>query len=105
MTGEQERIVRRVREELERLYGNRFIGLIFYGSRVRGDARPDSDYDFLAVLEPVGRRWNELMRLSDLGFDLMQELGVYVSLRPVALGDLASETLFMENVRREGLRV
>ena len=45
------------------------------------------------------------MRLSDLGFDLMQELGVYVSLRPVALGDLASETLFMENVRREGLRV
>jgi predicted nucleotidyltransferase len=53
MTAEEETIVRRVRLELEKLYGNRLRKVILYGSRARGDAHEESDYDFLAVLDSL----------------------------------------------------
>jgi uncharacterized protein len=105
MTPEERRVLARVRAELERTYGDRLRRVILYGSRARGDARPDSDYDVLAVIEPPGRRWDELMRLADLGADLIPELGAVVSIRPASLADLDRPTLLMENVRREGVAV
>jgi predicted nucleotidyltransferase len=39
--------------------------IILFGSRARGDARPDSDFDFLIVqpAQPGGSRWQELQCL------------------------------------------
>ena len=41
MTAEEETIVRRVRLELEKLYGDRLRKVILYGSRARGDAHEE----------------------------------------------------------------
>jgi uncharacterized protein len=68
MTAEEETIVRRVRLELEKLYGNRLRKVILYGSRARGDAHEESDYDFLAVLDSLGDRPTEVAQLDDRGF-------------------------------------
>ncbi|MBI4906368.1 MAG: nucleotidyltransferase domain-containing protein [Acidobacteria bacterium] len=38
-----------LRRGLSDLYGDRLVQLILFGSRARGDARPDSDYDILLV--------------------------------------------------------
>jgi len=49
-----------LRRRFERLYGDRLVHLILYGSQARGDARPWSDIDLLVVLKgPVddGQEW------------------------------------------------
>jgi uncharacterized protein len=43
-------ILRRLRIELEQLYGPRLERIILFGSRARGDARLDSDWDVAVVL-------------------------------------------------------
>lgn len=40
--------------------------VILFGSRASGDARPDSDYDFLVVEPLVDDRFAEMVRLSAL---------------------------------------
>lgn len=38
-------VLTRFRQALDEIYGNRLDRVVLFGSRARGDARPDSDYD------------------------------------------------------------
>jgi uncharacterized protein len=40
------------------------VRIVLFGSRARGDAGPDSDYDFLVVERDPGNRHDEMVRLS-----------------------------------------
>ncbi|HNQ21774.1 MAG TPA: nucleotidyltransferase domain-containing protein [Phycisphaerae bacterium] len=40
--------------------------VILFGSRARGEARPDGDFDFLVVEQQVQDRFAEMVRLSAL---------------------------------------
>ncbi|MGH7334469.1 MAG: nucleotidyltransferase domain-containing protein [Candidatus Rokuibacteriota bacterium] len=44
--------------------GNRVCKIILFGSRARGDARPDSDFDLLVVLGTVTPREIRPLRVS-----------------------------------------
>lgn len=44
--------------------------ILLFGSRVRGDQRPDSDYDFLVVLPRIDDRWAETVALFQALGDL-----------------------------------
>jgi predicted nucleotidyltransferase len=41
----------RFRAALDKVYGERIERVVLFGSRARGDARPDSDYDVLVFLK------------------------------------------------------
>src|SRR5947208_2133178 len=43
--GAPDAVLARFREALDAAFGDRIERVILYGSRARGDARPDSDYD------------------------------------------------------------
>ncbi len=45
-------ILKRFRAALDALYGGRIERVVLYGSRARGDAREDSDYD-IAVFQRI----------------------------------------------------
>jgi hypothetical protein len=60
-------------------YGDRLIGLYLFGSRARGDHRPDSDADVAVVLSGLdGGALAEKMRLVDLGFDALTDAGLMI---------------------------
>ena len=50
-------ILRRFRAALDRLYGDRIERVVLFGSRARGDAREDSDYDVAVFLKRLADRW------------------------------------------------
>jgi predicted nucleotidyltransferase len=43
-------VLRKFRAALDEVYGERIERVVLYGSRARGDARPDSDYDVAVFL-------------------------------------------------------
>jgi predicted nucleotidyltransferase len=82
-----------------------------YGSRVRGDFRPDSDVDLAVVLHgPRGDFWKIGKAMSDITFDVIVETGVMVSAYPLWGDDLdhperARNPALIRNIQREGIRL
>jgi uncharacterized protein len=100
-------VLLRLKTDLGRLYGEKLVRVLLYGSRARGDHGADSDYDVLVVLKPPFDRWNEIERLAQISTEigLDSEIGVVLSLRPATPRDLEERTGFMHNVRREMLQI
>jgi predicted nucleotidyltransferase len=46
---EDDPVLTRFRAAVFDIYGNRVQRIVLYGSRARGNARPDSDYDIAVV--------------------------------------------------------
>lgn len=66
-------------------YGDRLEGVYLFGSRARGDHRPDSDADVAVVLaEPRIDFWTEKDRLGAWAFDVFMRRGLRVQAWPLA---------------------
>jgi predicted nucleotidyltransferase len=100
-------VMRRIKAGLEEIYGPRLAGIVLYGSRARGDNRPDSDIDILVLVKDFNgtRDWGA--PLHDLAAELfrMGPPEIEVNLYPIDAAALANRTGFMFNVRNEGLRL
>ena len=95
-------LVREFKRRVEASLPGRVTKVILFGSRARGEATPESDWDIAVFLSsqptPVERD-----SVSDIAFDLMMETGA--SIQPIALS-VASETndfRFYRNLRRDGI--
>jgi predicted nucleotidyltransferase len=83
---------------------------ILFGSRARGDNRPDSDLDLAVVLN--GKRGNFVdtkLDMAGLAFDVLMETGILVQAFPMWEDDLAHPEHFpnpalIRNIVREGVR-
>lgn len=56
-------ILKRFHAALDEIYGDRLERVVLFGSRARGDAREDSDYDIAVFLKGFTDRWQEVERL------------------------------------------
>jgi hypothetical protein len=89
-------------------YGNQLVDVLLFGSRARGDARPDSDYDVAVILRDGDWDfWPEKMRLAGLAYDILLDHGLYIQPWPIqrsALGspETHSKRRLIEAVRKEG---
>ncbi len=85
--------------------------MIMFGSRARGDNRPDSDLDLAVVLG--GKRGDFIatkLDMAGLAFDVLMETGVLVQAFPMWEDDLAhpeqfSNPTLIRNIAREGIRL
>lgn len=94
------------RRRAESALPGRVSKVVLYGSRARGDARADSDWDF-AVFVTGPFSAEDQWALSDAAFDLMMEMGGEPFIQPVVLRAEREEedTQLMRNIRQEGLPI
>ena len=96
-------ILRRFRSALDALYGDRIERVILFGSRARGDARPDSDYDVAVFLKDLEPGMREHFRLADIGLDFLDETGTIFEALPLAAESLNLRTPLMHEIRKDGI--
>jgi uncharacterized protein len=96
-------ILKRLRLALDELYGDRIERVVLFGSRARGDAYTESDYDVAVFLNDLADRWRELDRLADLRTEFLEETGVFVDAKPYPAGAYRDRTILMREIRSEGV--
>jgi len=93
----------RFRKALGEMYGSRLERAVLFGSRARGDARPDSDYDVAVFLHDMNDLSPELHRLANLETAIIDETGEVVHAMPYRAGSYNERTPLMREIRREGI--
>ena len=96
-------ILKRFRTALEALYGDRIERVVLFGSRARGDAQQDSDYDVAVVLRSLADRWQEVDRIVPLVTDILYEDGAFIHAMPHRAGSYENRTSLMQEIRRDGI--
>lgn len=88
-------------------FHDRIQAIYLFGSRSRGDFRPDSDYDLLIVVQERTR--DLLNALYDAVLDILLETGRLVSLKIMKKDEFTRcaslPTPFVQNVLREGIQI
>ena len=113
ITGDKKDFVRndKIIEEFMRLISpfmkQDITAIYLFGSRCRGDWRPDSDYDILIVLEKKDRVIID--RLYDVVMEILLSTGRLISLKIFITSEFnrlkSIPTPFMSNVLREGIKL
>jgi predicted nucleotidyltransferase len=96
-------ILSRFRAALDEVYGERIERVVLFGSRARGDARPDSDYDVAVFLKDLGGFGEEAETIAEIETDILTDAGVVINALPLQAGSYRERTGLMQELRRDGL--
>jgi uncharacterized protein len=96
-------VLLRFRAALTEMYGERIERVVLYGSRARGGAGVDSDYDVAVFLRDPSDRWTEADKIAVAATDILRETGAVIHAMPYPAGAYRERTPLMYEIRREGL--
>lgn len=97
--------LRRFRAAVGAMYGERLDRVVLFGSRARGDARPDSDYDVAVFIHNPGSRWDEIGRLAEITTAIMVDSDAYISAMPFRAEVYNEPRPLMLEIRRDGIEL
>ncbi len=91
---------------LKKLYGDRLVRLILFGSHARGEANPDSDIDLLAVLKSPISQVQEIFNTSELCVKILLDYNELVSIIPMSEDEFHNRNVaLLRNIKREGIEL
>jgi predicted nucleotidyltransferase len=96
-------ILQSLRRALTELYGADLDRVVLFGSRARGDARRDSDYDVAVFLKHMDDRRAERNRLADLRIRFIEDTGAFIDAQPFRAASYRERTPLMHEIRRDGV--
>jgi predicted nucleotidyltransferase len=91
-----------IKERLYTVLGENAKEIILFGSRARGDAQRDSDYDILLLVDKRSRLLED--KVDGIAYEMLERYGVVVTIfvdEVKAFQKDQSEPLFC-NIRQEG---
>ena len=90
------------RTAIRRAFGARAGQVLLFGSRARGDHRPDSDWDVAVLLTGARRAWLDAVAAGDVRTALLDDTGELVDVVTLEPEDLARTPLGAA-IRRDGV--
>lgn len=107
MTSEQlDSILKKCKEALKELYGDRFAGLVLYGSMARGDYNDESDIDLLVLLHGEVNPYAEIKPIVHALYPLQLEIDRLISAHAASIKEyMESRWSFFRGVRQEAVPV
>lgn len=96
-------VLKRFRTAVAEIYGDRLERVVLFGSRARGDAQPDSDYDIAVFLRDMSDRCVEMNRLADVATDILYSQGRFIHALPYRAGSYNERTPLMHEIRADGI--
>lgn len=96
------KVLRELREGLKQVLGPQFNRALLFGSRARGDARPDSDFDVLVIINGEFDYADLLRRTATLASELSLKNDLVISCVFATQEKFEQgQSPFFRNVRRE----
>jgi predicted nucleotidyltransferase/uncharacterized protein (UPF0332 family) len=95
--------MRRFAAAVRALYGDRVERIVLFGSRARGDAREDSDWDVAVFVSGHDRAEIRSGRLADITTEILLDSDQEINPAILSADTYDARTAFMREVRREGL--
>lgn len=100
-------LLTKIKQLLERNFGNLVARVILFGSRVDGTAREYSDYDILVVVKKT-IDWNEKDAIRSVLYDLNIEYDILLSVQVISepeLNTIRGKQPFIQNALETGMTV
>ena len=92
--------------ELQKLYSDRLVKLVLYGSHARGEASLDSDIDVMVVLKPPVNQTSEILNMAEVTTALSLKYEELISILPISEIDFSNKQIpLLDFVHQEGLTV
>jgi predicted nucleotidyltransferase len=98
-------VLSRFREAVAKAYGDRLARVVLFGSRARGEERPDSDYDVAVFLWEMPDRVEEMDRLADIATDILYDAGRVIHAMPYPADFPEEASPLMREIRRDGIEL
>lgn len=97
-------IISQFKSTVQQLYGEKLSKVILFGSYARGEAREDSDIDFLVVLKGNDISvFNEIEKINNEVYNIILKTGKIISFVPVAEDKFENASNhFYSQIRQEG---
>jgi len=106
MIKEIEHLLPQIRNLLKKIYGDRLVGIILYGSFARNNATEDSDIDIAVVLKGKVNKVKEIDRIGEALYNLMLETDELISIYPLSDEEIRNSTWPLYHyIRTEGIKI
>jgi uncharacterized protein len=102
LKSEEREMLKRFKREVKKVLGDRLDRVVLFGSRSRGDAAPDSDFDVLVTVQNLQER--DRKRVFEIAADLSLEHDTVLAVLVVPANDFTEDRYFYlyENIQKEG---
>jgi predicted nucleotidyltransferase len=99
-------VILKLESGLKEFYGDRFRGLLLYGSYARGDAREGSDVDLLLLLKGPVNPAREIIASDSVTYPLALDSGLLLAVMPADYDAYRrSEGIFFSTIREDAVPV
>jgi predicted nucleotidyltransferase len=107
LTVKEKSVLRQFKDSVEHSLGKQLIELKLFGSKARGEDRPDSDIDVLVIV--TDDDWHICDVVYGIATDIFLQTDIFISPKVISKNQLEllqkEDTFFLRNISRDAIIV